>query len=84
MEAAIPLAVGAASTGASILGSKLMTKAPPTAPVTALPDPNDPTAIAAKKKQQEDILSRQGRQSTILADDRVAPDTSYKGTVLGN
>lgn len=85
-----PISVGTAA-GASLLtagatagASALLTKKPPTPPITPIPDLNDPASLAARKKQQEEIMARAGRQSTILADDRVAPDTSYKGTVLGS
>jgi hypothetical protein len=76
-------ALAAGSAGASYLFGKKASKDPVPAPVTALPDQTDPAALEARKREQEQLLSRSGRQSTILAADRPAGG-AYSGSVLGN
>lgn len=54
---------------------------PPPKPVTPMPDPESPGALAARRRTQSDILSRAGRSSTILSDG--ARFDNYSGTKTG-
>lgn len=60
---------------------------PEVKPPAPLPDQNSPGALEAKRKAQQDILSRAGRSSTILTapnqrGGNVAPD--YSAAKLGS
>ncbi|MBB3288753.1 MULTISPECIES: hypothetical protein [unclassified Rhizobium] len=63
-------------------------KAPDPAPVQRMPDTEDPTVVAARRKAAIDAQTRSGRASTILTSraTRVAMDpggTAYTNTSLG-
>lgn len=49
-------------------------------PVATMPDSNSPQVFEAKRKAQEDILKRAGRQSTILT----GPDKSTGGDTFSS
>ena len=78
------LTIAAGSTTASIAGSRLLAKKPPTPPVTPLPDINDPAEQDAKRREREELTARRGRQSTILGDERGGRDDAYRNSVLGD
>lgn len=44
-------------------------KMPKPEPVTRMPDPEDPAVLEARRRQQEDMRRRGGRESTILSDE---------------
>lgn len=70
----------------SIFGSPSAPAAAPTpqAPAT-MPDTTSPAVLEAKRKAQTDIMSRAGRQSTILTapKDRGSGGSDYSSTTLG-
>lgn len=51
-------------------------KMPPAPPVVRMPTPDDPTAAAAKKRAQNTLMSRRGRDYTDLT----GADGSLDGT----
>lgn len=42
---------------------------PPPTPVAAMPDPNDPALLAAKRRTMLEAQTRSGRASTVLSGD---------------
>ncbi len=61
---------GGSSAGQSsaVAATAVATPPPPTpAPPPTMPDPQSPDVLAAKRKSQQDIMSRAGRSSTILS-----------------
>lgn len=59
--------------------------APVPKPPAAMPDTMSASVLESKRKAQMDIMSRAGRQSTILTapKDRGGSDGSYIATTLG-
>jgi hypothetical protein len=57
---------------------------PPITPPAPMPDPDDPAAVAARRKKVADTMARAGRRSTILTDAGGGTNyDSYAGTSLG-
>jgi hypothetical protein len=73
-ELLIPLAVGAATAGASAL---LTPKPPKPQPTPRMPDPFSPEVTEARRRRIDERRATSGRESTILADD------SYSNNFLG-
>lgn len=69
----------AASGGAALYMASQAGKGPRLAPKIEMPDPNDPTAMAAHRRKLEEIAASKGRESTILDDTMPA----YSNTALG-
>lgn len=44
-------------------------KPPPIAPVRRMADPEDPAALEARRKKQNELSRRGGRESTILSEE---------------
>lgn len=65
--------------------AKAIPPAPAVQPPAAMPDPESPQALEAKRRQQLDIMGRAGRSSTILTapDNRGNSGTAYTGSKLG-
>jgi hypothetical protein len=52
-------------------------------PPAPMPDPDSPAVHEASRREQERVLSRAGRRSTILTDPGARTSDSYSGTTLG-
>ena len=61
---------------AGLFGGSKKESLPPPKPVTAMPDPEDPAILAAKRRERLEAAARSGRQSTILS-------PSYSDSKLG-
>jgi hypothetical protein len=70
---------------AGLFGSPHVDPAPPPPDPIRISDPNDPAVIAARHaKEQQDIGSRQGHDSTILSQDGGSvPNPVFSRTTLG-
>lgn len=78
------LASGAAA-GATAGISALTQKKPKLQPKPLMPDPNDPSALDARRKEEERLRATKGRASTVLEDDYADPTaaTAYSNDLLG-
>ncbi len=68
-----------ASAGAATYTAASAGKTPKLEPKLDMPDPNDPVALEAKRRKQEDITASKGRESTILDDNTPAYSQSELG-----